>query len=335
MKKNYFVAASLLVGMLSFAQLGNSLNFDGTNDYVNCGNPTSLQLTGNTMTLEAYVRPETLSTTGINTIFGKETGTASYILRIKPTGVVNFYIGSTSGGKNLETSANALTVSPLAWQHVAATYDGATMKIYIDGILKASSAQVFSFNVNIGNLEIGGVTSFGGRYFDGTIDEVRIWNIARTATQIADNKTSELAAGDRSGLVAYYQFNQGTAGGDNASQTTLIDSSTNANNGTLTNFNFSGSTSNFVDNVVLPAESFAIDSKTQIFPNPATNEVTINHNDLTNVAVKVTDIAGKVLINESLNEASNTLNIANLNAGIYLFTISSNEGQTTKKIVKK
>jgi hypothetical protein len=74
---------------------------------------------------------------------------------------------------------------------------------------------------------------------------LRIWNIAKTPLQIQSSMNVELA-GNEPGLVAYYNFNQGVAGGVNTGLTSLSDNTVNANNGTLNNFSLTGPTSNWV-----------------------------------------------------------------------------------------
>ena len=81
--------------------------------------------------------------------------------------------------------------------------------------------------------------------FNGQMDEVRIWNVTRTQVEIQANMNSEISSA--TGLVASYNFNQGVANGNNAGVTTATDSSGNGNNGTLTNFALTGTTSNWVD----------------------------------------------------------------------------------------
>jgi hypothetical protein len=76
------------------------------------------------------------------------------------------------------------------------------------------------------------------------MDEVRIWNTARTQTEIQNNMNGEIDP-SASGLALYYTFNQGIAGGTNTGLTTVVDQA-GTNNGTLTNFSLSGSTSNFL-----------------------------------------------------------------------------------------
>ena len=87
------------------------------------------------------------------------------------------------------------------------------------------------------------------RYFDGIVDEVRIWNVARTQTQIQDNVNKTLV-GNEANLVAYYRMDYLTAGGNNTvapnNFTTLYDITANGNDGTLTNFARTGATSNYI-----------------------------------------------------------------------------------------
>ena len=81
--------------------------------------------------------------------------------------------------------------------------------------------------------------------FDGQIDEVRIWNLERTVGEIQSTLHSQLM-GNESGLMAYYNFNQGIDGADNSGETVLNDLTSNALNGTLNNFTLSGTSSNWV-----------------------------------------------------------------------------------------
>ena len=83
-------------------------------------------------------------------------------------------------------------------------------------------------------------------FFNGSIDEARIWNVARTATQIQQSFTSALQ-GNETGLVGYYDFNHGVPGGNNTSINVTVNAVNTASNGTLTNFAKNGSISNFVE----------------------------------------------------------------------------------------
>ena len=84
------------------------------------------------------------------------------------------------------------------------------------------------------------------RDYNGQMDEFRVWDHARSEADILATKDQELT-GSESGLMAYYDFNQGIAGGSNATETTLLDRA-NSYDGALTGFLLSGATSNWVGN---------------------------------------------------------------------------------------
>ena len=239
------IAISCFLSLSAQAQIvQNALSFDGTNDYVDCGNNASVQITGNQITLEAWIFPtswKSLVWQG-NIIakeqngFGNDNG---YMLRTGNNGSLNLTLGSGSWSE-LISATNTLSLN--TWQHVAGTYDGSYLRLYVNGNVVDSMAA----NINISNssstLFIGDNGS-GARHFPGTVDEIRIWNIARTRSEIQARMNDELC-GNETGLVLNYKMNQGLAGGTNAI-TTLLDD-TGVNNGTLYNFTLSGTSSNFV-----------------------------------------------------------------------------------------
>lgn len=253
MKQKYiYLILSLSFASFIYSQQATHLNFDGNNDLVNCGNNSSVQITGNQITLEAWVRAESFKPTfNDGTIINKEqNGFMSdngYMIRVGGSGQVNFNIGDGSWHE-ITSPTNSLTVG--TWHHLAATYDGATMIIYVDGNIVSSST---SFTGNIGNstadLRIGNVTNLS-RCFDGDIDEVRIWNIVRTQTEIQNNM--DCVSKTSSGLVAYYKFNQGITASNNASETILFDETINENNGLLSNFTLNGTSSNWLSGSNVP-----------------------------------------------------------------------------------
>jgi hypothetical protein len=222
----------------------NALSFDGIDDKVDLGNPAALQITGSNITIEAWIYPTSWRTNVFEGgIVVKEMNSSNngYMFRAGNNGRLNFAFGASGlPWKELTSAANTLSLN--TWQHVAATYNGSRVKLYVDGIAVDSA----NYSGNIGNATnncvIGGWYSTG-RNFPGKIDEVRIWNSARTGSQIANSMNGEFCSAP-TGLVAYYKFNQGTAGGNNTGQTTLTDYAGN-NNGTLQNFALTGASSNW------------------------------------------------------------------------------------------
>lgn len=132
---------------------------------------------------------------------------ASWTLNWNNSGQLFIDLAHTLGGTGVIFFAPAVA-TPLARHHVAATFDGATVKLYVDGALSASSPW------SLGTVYYGpesvliGADNYGSGYyrrFDGAIDDVRVWDHARTAVEIAGAMNCRLT-GHETGLVAYWPF---------------------------------------------------------------------------------------------------------------------------------
>jgi gliding motility-associated-like protein len=217
----------------------NSLNFDGTDDYVEAGAPLPIAANDN-FTYEAWVRP-TLVDANYRGFLGTSVlnvGRAPSMW-VGPNGSLHTdsYNGSTRYDMLVDNFFIANT-----WVHVAWVKNGTTYTIYKNGVQAATATAPSSVLLPNANFTIGKLDNF----FAGTLDEVRIWNTARTAQEITDNMSATLN-GNETGLRAYYTFNQGTPDGTNTSINTVANLTATANlNGTLTAFAKTGTTSNFV-----------------------------------------------------------------------------------------
>ncbi|MGB1041432.1 MAG: LamG-like jellyroll fold domain-containing protein [Flavobacteriales bacterium] len=232
------------ISIYSFSQ--NSLSFDGINDYVNCGNHSSLNITGTAITLEAWIYPTSWKTqVWQGNIISKESPVGTgYMLRAGAGGKLNINVGSGGPWNELTSSSNVLTLN--TWNHVAGTYDGSFLRLYVNGILTDSLSKTITMaGTATQNLYLGESPAYPGRYFPGRIDEVRIWNVVRTQSEIQADMNSELCVVPSS-VKAYYTLNHGTAGGTNTTVTSVTDYSANTNTGTLFNFTLSGTSSNWV-----------------------------------------------------------------------------------------
>ena len=213
---NTFSAADVLP-----APVARALSFDGTKQqYVAIGGGATVPMGNSPYTIEAWVKPTTMGRYGIigwGFYGGLSTANA---LTLSARGLVNYW-----WARDIEVATPSLAG---AWHHVAATCDGTTRTLYLDG--KAiGSDKPDSHNVaHAGNLRIGS-TNFG-EYFDGSIDEVRVWNLARTPAQLSAGQGISLTS-TTAGLVAYYRFSEGS--GTTTATATVISPA--ANVGTLTN----------------------------------------------------------------------------------------------------
>jgi len=213
---------------------GSCLNVDGTDDYVNL---TDINLDAD-FTLEAWINIDDYSS-GYRPIISKQTVDPSnnvnheFDFQIQQTtGNLSFFMGNGSGygilmdGKNNAADAD-VTIGK--WHHIAVTMEGTTCKMYLDGIL--TDQDVFSGSRQIGSLpvQISKYNNGVSQYFDGKIDEVRIWNDARTQDEIIlyMNRTIE-NPNVEANLMAYYNFDENTG-------TTANDETVNNNDGALQN----------------------------------------------------------------------------------------------------
>ncbi len=217
------------VSLCNSGEPGNALNLDGVNDYANLGNPAALQLTGN-LTVEAWIKAATWKPNSWQgSLINKEDWTTfsyGYSLRCGNNGQLSFNLGSNPGSwTEIQSSSGAMVTGQ--WYHVAATYDGTTMKLYLNGNLVASNPKTGSIGNSTTSLYLGNCQLDLARGFDGKMDEVRIWNVARTQSQIQSNKNKTVST-TSSGLVGYYMLDEGTG-------TKLVNKKTNTYAGDLAN----------------------------------------------------------------------------------------------------
>src|SRR5258705_7733629 len=162
----------------SAGKFGSALMFNGTSAQVTVPNATSLQLTTG-MTLEAWVFP-TGSLASWRAVLDKNVD--GYYLMASSDPNNRPAVGGTWTGGNQNTAApTALALN--AWTHLAATFDGATVRLYVNGVQVASQAQTAPLATTTGTLQIGG-DSYPNEFFAGAIDEVRIYNRALTQAEI-------------------------------------------------------------------------------------------------------------------------------------------------------
>ncbi|MBT8195125.1 MAG: LamG domain-containing protein, partial [Bacteroidia bacterium] len=194
-----------LNGMVSSA--GNGIDCDGVDDYVNVSQKLN---PGTDITLSAWINTTMVIPNRGDIITSLGPGAKGYSLNLNASTPkkVGFWVGDVGGGYLFSSTS----VNDGNWHHIAATYNSATgmASIYVDGVLDASALRAGDLYSDT-TMRIGDCGGFGcpGYEFDGKIDEVRIWSVARTQSEIqADmNKVVDPAS---AGLMAYYRFDEGT-----------------------------------------------------------------------------------------------------------------------------
>ena len=228
MKKKYFFLL-LFIPLFTFSQgSGNTLSFNGSNQIVNIS-ALPIDFKNIDFTVECYAKFNSFADYGgVITTF--RTSTGGWAIHQQLDGTVTFLIGNNSSGTGLDdVSSNPLIINN--WYHIVGVKRGNIIEIYINGEL--INTNVFSRTFIFNNEPI----YIGTRYVDystwrhnGNIDEVRIWNTALTQTDIRNYMTKKVTNTHPkyANLVAYYNF-------DSEIGTTLVDQTSNGNDGTLIN----------------------------------------------------------------------------------------------------
>lgn len=200
---------------------GSALSFNGS-QYDSVGYSSSLDIS-TALTLEAWINPSVASNNGIIEKTVQGLVNSQYLLFIE-NGAGEVRLKNSGGATTLWTD-NLIPIN--TWTHIAATWDGDTVKMFINGVQQTHTATVAPpLNVGSGWTLIGLLG--GGVYpFSGIIDEVRVWNVARTQQQIRENMHLRLN-GNETGLQGYWRFDEGSG-------STAYDATSNANDGTLMN----------------------------------------------------------------------------------------------------
>ncbi|MES2477600.1 MAG: LamG-like jellyroll fold domain-containing protein [Bacteroidota bacterium] len=220
----------------------NSLHFDGADDNVVIPNTVS-----GDFTVEYWMNTTSTGGSGDwyngNGIVDAEVGGGTEDWGTSLNGnLLSFGIGNPD-----LTIYSTSDVNTGSWVHVAASWDQSTgdMSLYINGVLEATGTSVTTAartappRITLGQLQ----TDIN--FYEGAIDELRIWDVVRSGSEISANMNSEINPAAETNLVAYYSFNQGITAGTNTDLLTLMDMKS-TNNGTLSNFAMSGGTSNFI-----------------------------------------------------------------------------------------
>jgi hypothetical protein len=172
---------------MTTGRYGSALSFNGTSNRVNINDSASLDLTTG-MTLEAWVYPT--ATSGWRTVIIKEAanGLAYALYSSGDTSRPGVYI-SVGGMDRFAIGTTSLSLS--TWAHLAATYDGSTLRLFVNGTQVATQSVTGTIAASASPLRIGG-NAVWGEYFAGQIDEVRTYNRALTQAQIQTDMNSAI-----------------------------------------------------------------------------------------------------------------------------------------------
>jgi len=231
------------------AQDQYALQFDGSNDYVDCGVPSGYVF--NDLTMMCWVKTTATPST-YQGLVTKDGFSSDFSLLAHHTNVGDI----TFGGDGLGQLSGGM-INDGIWHFIVGTRDGSAgkLKLYIDGALIDSAVGGTGTLSNSNNLFFGRYHPSNPHYYQGSLDEISIWDIELTAAQIQYYMTN-CPAGDEIGLKGYWDLDEGMGG-------TANDVTPNNNDGTLLNgvlWNSDATSTCFLPGVSVEGADFYIKS---------------------------------------------------------------------------
>ena len=182
-------------------KFGKALSFDGTDDYVEVANSASLNITGNEITMEAWVYgnfPVNYKRYIIINKYRRSVGGYGLIIyhHSSPSGTARAYL-NTDAGRSESFCGSA--VSPNIWTHIAFTWNSPSGSMYINGVKESDcelNGSIASYSDRALWIGKPGGGSGADVYFNGTIDEIAIYNRALSASEIQQHYEEGLGEED-------------------------------------------------------------------------------------------------------------------------------------------
>lgn len=267
--------------MTLLAQSNQYLHFDGQNDYVRLDDGSQYITNATAMSMAGWFYTDQLRY-GQGMMGFRGTNNGFYLIQLSD-GVLESRLQTNTGLH--EVVGPAFTILPGVWQHVAWVYDGSSVTLYIDGVVKGSSSASGTFSNGNIPFTIGrSILTNLNFYFGGRADEVSVWDKALTVTEIQDMMTMELQ-GNEPNLQLYYKCNQGDPGNDNTAITQLLSvTGGGTRDADLVNFTMNGPTSNFAGALQVGFQAISFD----LIPNQLVSAPPVTLNAIASSGLPIT-----------------------------------------------
>ena len=302
----HFILLLISLVLMSFStEAQTALKFDTPADGVNVN---SFEIITGDLTYETWFRT---SNSSAQHLMGRRIGassTASSIgsfLRIRGNGQVKFTV---SDGSTIREAFSTTVVNDGQWHHVAGVFHaGGNIEIYVDGVLEDTNTTGLS-EINGSSLffQIGRTGAFA--LFKGELDDVRVWNVARSSAEINANKDTCLD-GDEAGLNMYFDFEEGMG-------TIAHDKTANMYDGNL--LPGMDETMAWVTGIIGECNTLGVDEHKNdidfvLFPNPSNGIFQIK-TSVQDIKYRILSITGSTIQEWS---SSKTVDLSAASSGIY------------------
>ena len=324
------------------AQTSDALTFDGNNDFVEIPTNALNNIGTNNFTFEAWINGEeslqnshptifsnrNASSNGMDFFFHNLWGTSQYKMLCVQLGGTNYILLNNGSFNGSILDGNC--------HHVAISRSESIITFYVDGLSLGTRTIMPSGGIptttSTESLKIG-IDIPTNNVFNGTISQVRIWDIARSSSAIGTDMNLSIL-GSTPNLVGYWELNEGTG--------QVITDKTNNSNGTIGSSTSVDSndptwTSENSCNLALSATEFKNSPlEISIYPNPSTHYVNLVFNSKqSDVKYSIVAINGKIVISDMVSNTSEfQIDLQSLAKGVYFAEIKTASHKIIKKIVK-
>ncbi|MCB2408839.1 endo-beta-N-acetylglucosaminidase [Hymenobacter lucidus] len=325
-------------GYITVVQPGTStgntaLVFDGATKFVDAG---AVNLTGTALSMECWLKPTAFKTASpfISSVLGMEDGANTALIRLGDAGLAASrlqFVMLVNGVTRKVNSPTDLVAG--TWYHVAATFDGTVLRLYLNGQLNASLNATGSFTAN--SIFYMGRNFDNSRILNGSLDEVRVWTRALTPAEIQANMCA--VAPTAAGLEGYWPFNEGSG-------TVAVDQTGHGHQGTLISMVPTDWSANVpaacVVTSVRPGQA-AAGLQVAALVNPVRGsqaEIEIRGAQGQPTLVQLVNLLGVVVWEKQLQPRSSTeaLTVPVVQtAGLYVVRVSNAAGTATVKLLKQ
>ena len=320
MKTKTLLSAMLLFGAMltANAQKTAGLEFDANDNQslVDLGN---LGQSSSSFTIELWTNVDNPAAGGtIIANEGHDGNPMGFVVRLDGGSQTIQFVGGASDGSWATVSEP--TIPAQTWVHIAASYDGTTMKLFVDGSLSGSIEPSAELRLSTQNLILGEGAMWRDRRITAKMSDFRFWDVARTEQEIADNKDTYLT-GTPAGLLANWKFNEGVG---NA----ILDETGNYTATIGTGVQWFDTSTSIDGPATQAAELF------KIYHELSNGNIVLANETNSSAKYAITDLTGKLLRNGVMQSNSTlSVNTASFSKGIYIVSVQNGNHSKVEKLI--
>ncbi|MBI5539212.1 MAG: T9SS type A sorting domain-containing protein [Bacteroidia bacterium] len=332
--------SALLIVSCKLLSQNKGLSFNQTyNNYITTPNNSAINVTNN-FTIEFWLQPSKTETWAVLLQEGKcTTALSSYNVAINTDSTISFTFNCTGNCNDVNSYKCTTKIYATVCVHVAISYSSTGVKMYYNGILQPGQYTTGGYCGNLYSsadpLLIGVYRFLNGTlgsYYDGLLDELRIWGKVLTPSEILASYQDTLL-GNETNLRLYYKFNTpiygtGITVNNYATATGSALNGLTYSTNTTTPYN---SNSCFINTEI--EEHTTNINEFRVYPNPATNNIIITGKNIKQI--EIYNLLGEKMYSIQSPQITNDIDITSIQKGIYFIKIFDKENVYIEKIVKQ